>query len=238
MTGTPETISDAVEALMRKSRISTITTVVTALLLGGAFAVLSLQVMHKRDELNAVKAEVAANQALNKQLQDQIAQNKALLANATAQVRQATIRSYEQKLRTSLARANPREQAVLKDVIQQATAADATSSAGRVVYIQYTNEAAKPAMQALQADLVSNHGYVVPGIEHVDRTRLNKRTDNVVRYFWQDDAALAKSLAGTVTASLSKTCPKLAPVHAAPKANAYKNPRPSLPLEVWIVDGC
>ena len=231
---TQQQVSDAVEAMIRKSRISAVTTLVVALLLGGVFVFLGIQIRDKQADLAKLNGTIAGKQAQLTALQSQVdlaQKQRDQLAGEIPSLHRTWTRRFQRQLSS--------DAPFLGSAVESAilSGAAAQPAAGRVVYIQYTDPAAKPAMQALQQDL-AEAGFVAPGIEHVDRSRLSARMDNVVRYFWQADDALAKSVAQTATASLAKACPKLQPIAAPAKASAYKNARPSLPLEIWIVNGC
>ena len=243
-TETPQRLSEAVEALMRKSRISTIATILIALVLGGSFLFLGVQISREKSELDQVTSQVAANrktnsdlQAQNKDLQAKIDQNRQILAESVNQARLAVVNSFERRFRAQAAGASPGARSALTAAITQATAADSSSGAGRLVYVQYTNPASAALIRQLQANLVNQHGYVVPGIEQINRNKLTARMDNVVRYFVPADRAAAAALADAVNSVLLPVCKKMQPLYAPQEPTPLKKAPPK-ELEVWVVNGC
>ncbi|HWA88845.1 MAG TPA: hypothetical protein VG889_02340 [Rhizomicrobium sp.] len=234
-----QSLAEAVDAIVRKSRISTVATVAVFVLLASVFTVLSMQVSKKQSELAALQNDISQSTKTRDDLQAQIDKLRQDQDQLVAETREKTAEAVQDRLVKTLAASQIAfvSRPSLALAIQKVASETVASGAGRTVYIQYANPEAKPAMVQLQQAL-SNAGFVAPGIELVARGRLAKQGGNAVRYFWQDDDALAKSLAGTVTETLSKICPKLAPMTVADKATPTRNARPSLPLEVWIVDGC
>ena len=135
------------------------------------------------------------------------------------------------------AAAAPDARGALAGVIARAQAAQRQSGAGRLVYLQYADRAAAPAMAALQAALVARN-FVAPGIEFANQRHFDPKTPNTVKYFHAEDAGIAHAIAWVADATLTKSCPGIAPI-VVPKAPVpVADPAQATQLEVWIGTPC
>jgi hypothetical protein len=230
-------LDDAVQALVRKSRISAISTAVIAVGLGLGFAFLSYEVYEKRQEYDAVKGQVDGLTAQEADLEQQIAAKKQELATATAAAAQNSVASFKAQLTAAANVATPEARVALDNVIERAQIAQRASGAGRLVYLQYDDPAAKPAMQQIQAALGAQK-FVAPGIEFEDQRHFDPRTPNMVKYFHAEDAGIAQTIARLADGVLARSCPGIAPVSVPAAPVAVADPAQATQLEVWIGTSC
>jgi hypothetical protein len=226
MSGAAQEMSDAVAALVRKSRISLVLTLVILGLLGGSIAYLSVQIFAKRQELTDLNSERDAAKQEVGELQAQIEQKKAELNTATAQASAAAIKQFVRRLDNT---GRLDRQAIR-------TAADDASKAGRLVYLQYSNTTAAAAMTQLQDALVAA-GYVAPGVEKLSPRAFDKTTPNIVRYFHAEDESAAGAIARLAEASFAKNCPGKA-IALVPQLAQARNPKATTQIEIWVASGC
>lgn len=212
--------SGAVAALVRKSRVSLITTLLILGVLGGGMAYLSFQIFKEQQHLQKLVAQENAAKGTIAELQSQIEQKKDELNKATAQARSAAISQIVKRLGNTEA---------VQRAVQDA------SQAGRLVYIQYSSATAATAMKSVQADLVAG-GFVAPGVEAMGARFFDRNLPNVVRYFRPEDEGAADAVAKIVNASLAKSCPGGAAV--VPKMAWARNPQAATQLEVWVASKC
>jgi hypothetical protein len=221
-------LDDAVAALMRKSRISAITTALIAVGLGLGFAFLSYEVYEKRQEYDLLTKQEA-------DLEQQIAAKKQELADATAAAAKTSVAAFKAQLTAAATDATPDARVALASVIARAQIAQQASGAGRLVYLQYNDPATKPAMQQLQAAL-SAQSFVAPGVELTDAVHFDPKTPNMVKYFQPQDADIAANIARIAVATLAKTCPGVGLIPAVPVS--LLEPASATQFEVWIGTPC
>ena len=231
MSDAREDWSDAVAALVRKSRVSLISTLLILAALGGSIVFLSFQIFDKRQELKGLNDEkVRAMQDIDN-LRTQIEQKKAELNQATQQAREAAIKLIVKRLRGDAHVSNQAVQQAVQDALQT----------GRLVYLQYSDKTALGAMKRLQNELVSK-GYVAPGIEAIDPSFLsnglpNMALPNVVRYFRAEDRQVAQAVVQLANESFARSCPNGA-IKLEPELGRTKDPKSATQLEVWMMSGC
>lgn len=214
--------SDAVAALVRKSRVSLISTLLILGALGGSVVFLSFQIFDKRQELKTLNDDKARTKRDIAELKARIEQKKAELNQATQQAREAAIRQIVKRLRGDAHVSNQAVQQAVQDALQT----------GRLVYLQYSDKTALGAMKRLQGELISK-GYVAPGIESIDPSP----SPNVVRYFRAEDRQAMEAVVQLANESLARSCPNGA-IKLEPELAETSDPKSATQLEVRMMSGC